>query len=181
MIEDDYDGEFRYDRQPVGALQGLDPEHVVYAGTASKTLAPALRLGWLVLPDRLLEPVVEAKQLAGDTQALEQLTLAELLRSGAYDRQVRRMRQHYRRRRDELLARLAGRHTRGIAAGLHLVLDVEDEAEIVARAAEHSLAVEPLTPFWHRRPAFQALVIGYAAPPEHTYRATLDALAAALD
>ena len=131
VIEDDYDGEFRYDRQPAGALQGLDPEHVVYAGTASKTLAPALRLGWLVLPARLVDPVVEAKRLAGDTPALEQLALAELMGSGAYDRHVRRMRTRYRRRRDALLARLGSRRTRGIAAGLHLVVDVGDEAAVV--------------------------------------------------
>jgi GntR family transcriptional regulator/MocR family aminotransferase len=184
-IEDDYDGEFRYDRQPAGALQGLDPEHVVYAGTASKTLAPALRLGWLVLPRRLVEPVVAAKRLAGQTAALDQLALAELLRSGAYDRHVRRMRQRYRRRRDLLLALLAerapGLRTRGIAAGLHLLLELESERELVARAQERSLAVQPLAPFWHRSDgAPQGVVLGYAAAPEHTYRQTLAALADAL-
>ena len=108
VIEDDYDGEFRYDRQPAGALQGLDPEHVVYAGTASKTLAPGLRLAWLVLPRALVEPVLEAKARAGGTAVLEQLALAELIGSGAYDRHVRRMRTRYRRRRDALLALLEG-------------------------------------------------------------------------
>ena len=82
VIEDDYDGEFRYDRQPAGALQGLDPEHVVYAGTASKTLAPGLRLAWLVLPGALVEPVLEAKTRIGGTTVLEQLALAELHRLG---------------------------------------------------------------------------------------------------
>ncbi len=93
VIEDDYDGEFRYDRQPVGALQALAPEHVVYAGTASKTLAPGLRLGWLVLPARLVDAVADAKARAdAHTSSLEQLTLAEFITSGAYDRHVRRAR-----------------------------------------------------------------------------------------
>ena len=190
VIEDDYDGEFRYDRQPAGALQGLDTEHVVYTGTASKTLAPGLRLGWLVLPQRLLEPVIKAKRLAGDTQALDQLALAELIRSGALDRHVRRMRQRYRRRRDGLLELLAARapalRVRGIAAGLHLVLELPPggvrEAELLERAASRSLRLNPLGPFWHE-PHGQAegLVLGYAAPPEHAYGQALGALADVLD
>jgi GntR family transcriptional regulator/MocR family aminotransferase len=64
VVEDDYDGEFRYDGRPVGALQALAPDHIVYAGTASKALSPALRIAWLVLPEPLIEPVVEAKRLA---------------------------------------------------------------------------------------------------------------------
>jgi GntR family transcriptional regulator/MocR family aminotransferase len=174
VIEDDYDGEFRYDRQPAGALQGLDPERVVYAGTASKTLTPALRLGWLVLPDRLLEPVLAAK--LNSTPALEQLALAELLAGGGYDRHVRRMRQRYRRRRDSLLARLGDRRTLGIAAGLHVVVEVDSEAEVLAHAANHDLALESLRRYWHRDARFQGLVIGYAAPPEHAFAAALDTL-----
>jgi GntR family transcriptional regulator / MocR family aminotransferase len=186
VVEDDYDGEFRYDRQPVGALQGLGPEHVVYAGTASKTLAPGLRVGWLVLPHRLVEPVLAARRVAGgDTATLEQLALAELLESGAYDRHVRRMRQRYRRRRDELLALLAARmpagRTRGVAAGLHLVLELPPggprEADVIARAAARSLALHELGRFWHApRDEPQGLVLGYAAAPEHTYSQTLAAL-----
>jgi GntR family transcriptional regulator / MocR family aminotransferase len=186
LVEDDYDGEFRYGRQPVGAVQGLAPDHVLYAGTASKTLAPGLRLGWLVLPARLVEPVVEAKRVYGDTQVLEQLALAEFVRSGALDRHVRRMRQHYRRRRDALLATLAVRaprvEARGIAAGLHVVLELPDgmrEDDVQARAAERSLAVGALAPFRHApKPADpQGLVVGYAAPPEHAYGQALAALA----
>ena len=185
LVEDDYDGEFRYGRQPVGALQGLAPDHVVYAGTSSKTLAPGLRLGWLVLPARLVEPVLAAKRVYGDTQVLEQLALAELVRSGALDRHVRRMRQRYRRRRDALLATLAARapalRARGIAAGLHVVLDLPSgmrEDDVVARAAGRSLAVGVLGPFRHA-PAPgdpQGLVVGYAASPEHAYGQALAAL-----
>jgi GntR family transcriptional regulator/MocR family aminotransferase len=182
VIEDDYDGEFRYDRQPVGALQGLDPEHVVYAGTASKTLAPGLRLGWLVLPERLVAPVVAARPLAGgDPPVLDQLALAGLLDSGGFDRHVRRMRQHYRRRRDALLEVLAGRPTRGIAAGLHLVLDIEGEAEVVAAAAARGLALDGLGPYWHdARGKPEGLVLGYAAAPEHAYGQTLEVLRTSL-
>jgi GntR family transcriptional regulator/MocR family aminotransferase len=184
LIEDDYDGEFRYDRQPVGALQGLDPERVVYAGTASKTLAPGLRLGWLVLPERLVEPVLAARPLAGgDTPVFDQLALAGLIAEGAFDRHVRRMRQRYRRRRDALLAVLAGRPTRGIAAGLHLVLDVEPgaEAALVARAAERGLALDGLAAYWHDRAGRpEGLVLGYAAAPEHAYAQTLDVLRTSL-
>jgi GntR family transcriptional regulator/MocR family aminotransferase len=108
VVEDDYDGELRYDRQPVGALQAIDPDRVVYVGTASKSLAPGLRLGWMVLPEPLLAPVTLAKELA-DRQngVVEQLALAELISSGGLDRHIRRARLRYRRRRDELIAALA--------------------------------------------------------------------------
>src|SRR4051812_14049539 len=110
ILEDDYDGEFRYDRQPVGALQGLDPERVVYMGTASKSLAPGLRLAWMVLPEELVGEVIEAKgSVDWVSSALDQLTLAEFIASGAYDRHVRGMRLRYRRRRDQLVRALAER------------------------------------------------------------------------
>ncbi|MDI5971352.1 PLP-dependent aminotransferase family protein [Streptomyces sp. SL13] len=150
VIEDDYDGEFRYDRQAVGALQGLDPSAVVYAGTASKSLAPGLRLGWLVLPERLLEPVTLQKRMADHlSPVIEQLALAELIASGGYDRHVRRMRQHYRRRRDRLVAALAEHapavRVHGIAAGLHAVIELPPGSPSVpaltARAATLGLAL----------------------------------------
>jgi GntR family transcriptional regulator/MocR family aminotransferase len=107
VIEDDYDAEYRYDRTPVGAMQGLAPDHVVYAGSASKTLAPGLRLGWFVLPGHLAGPMANAK-IAADrgSPALEQLALADLITRGEFDRHLRRMRPVYRRRRDALLAAL---------------------------------------------------------------------------
>src|SRR3954454_3072560 len=107
VVEDDYDGEFRYDRHPVGAMQALAPDQVVYVGTASKTLAPGLRLAWLVLPDALVEPVLAAKTRADFTAVPEQLTLAEFITSGGYDRHIRGRRLAYRRRRDMLVQALA--------------------------------------------------------------------------
>jgi GntR family transcriptional regulator / MocR family aminotransferase len=186
VIEDDYDGEFRYDRQPVGALQALAPDHVIYAGTASKSLAPALRLGWLVLPPRLLDAV--AAQLTAGPSGLDQLTLAEFIDSGGYDRQIRRARLAYRRRRDRLAAALShrGRHVSGIAAGLHAVLELpgtDTERRLVAHAAEHGLALQGLDSF--RASGASAdragLVIGYGRPAEHAYTTALARLCAVLD
>jgi GntR family transcriptional regulator / MocR family aminotransferase len=186
VIEDDYDGEFRYDRQPVGALQALAPDRVVYAGTASKSLAPILRLGWLVVPPRLLDAVTA--QLTAVPSGLDQLTLAEFIDSGRYDRQIRRARLAYRRRRDRLAAAMAGqgRHVSGIAAGLHAVLDLpgtDTERELITRAAQHGLALEGLENY--RAPGTAAeqagLVIGYGRPPEHAYTTALARLGAVLN
>lgn len=186
LIEDDYDGEFRYDRQAVGAMQSLAPGQVVYAGTAAKSLAPGVRLGWLVLPASLVEEVVEAKRARSPLPStLEQLTLAELLAGGGFDRQVRRARLAYRRRRDRLLAALAGRvEVTGIAAGLHALAHLPDgreEPEMVERAAAHGLALQGLRAF--TQPGYErapALVLGYARPPAHAFSATVARLSAVL-
>ncbi|MFZ0757295.1 MAG: PLP-dependent aminotransferase family protein [Trebonia sp.] len=189
IIEDDYDGEFRYDRQPVGALQALAPEHVIYAGTVSKTLAPGLRLGWLVLPARLTEAMASAKARSdAHTSSFEQLTLAEFITSGAYDRHVRRVRLAYRRRRDRLVAALAthapGVRVTGIAAGLHAVAELgpgQREEQVVARAAARGVAIEGLGGYALREHTRgPALVIGYATPPEHGYTTALARLVAAI-
>ncbi|GFM96697.1 hypothetical protein Sfulv_15080 [Streptomyces fulvorobeus] len=190
VVEDDYDGEFRYDRQPVGAVQGLDPDHVVLLGSVSKSLSPALRIGWLVLPERLVEDVVAAKGAREQwSSATEQLTLADFVASGSYDRQVRRMRQRHRRRRDQLVAALAERapHVRvsGIAAGLHAVLELPPGTEhsVVRAAAWQGLAVEGLSGYLHPAVAEggrDGLVVGYATPAEHAYPPALDALCRAL-
>ncbi|MFI1563710.1 PLP-dependent aminotransferase family protein [Streptomyces sp. NPDC020490] len=185
IVEDDYDGEFRYDRQPVGALQGMAPGQVVYLGTASKTLGPALRLGWMVLPPDLVDAVADAK-LHSDhhTETIGQLALAELIDSHAYDRHVRAGRLRYRRRRDQLLDRLGSRRAvRGIAAGLHALVEVADEADVLARAEAEGLAVGHLGDHWHTpgegRP--QGLVVGYGTPRERVYPEALEVLAKVLD
>ncbi|MEU8637497.1 PLP-dependent aminotransferase family protein [Amycolatopsis sp. NPDC048633] len=190
LIEDDYDGEFRYDRKPVGAVQGLDPEHVVYAGSVSKSLSPALRLGWLVLPEHLVDAVLAVK---GEREAwagvLDQLTCAEFLASGAYDKHIRRMRQRYRRRRDLLVQALAERAPHvvptGIAAGLHAVLRLPPgtEPSAVKAAAWQGLALDGLAAFRHpasTMSTMDGLVVGYATPSEHAYPAAIDALCRAL-
>jgi GntR family transcriptional regulator/MocR family aminotransferase len=189
VIEDDYDGEFRYDRQPVGALQALAPENVVYAGTTSKTLAPGLRLGWLVLPAHLVGGVVAVKGRADrHSSALDQLTLAEFIAGGAYDRHVRRARLAYRRRRDRLIAALERQapavEVTGMAAGLHALVRLppgHTERETIALAARRGLAIEGLAAY--RAAAFRhdpALIIGYTRPPDHAYTAALARLSAVL-
>ncbi|MFJ5274827.1 PLP-dependent aminotransferase family protein [Streptomyces sp. NPDC088358] len=190
ILEDDYDGEFRYDRQPVGALQGLGPDRVVYFGSVSKSLAPGVRLGWMVLPQELVPEIVAAKGY-GDymSSALEQLTLAEFLTSGAYDRHVRSMRLHYRRRREQLVTALAHRaphvHVRGMAAGLQAVVELPHgtERSVTREAARRGLAVSGLAEFryetpgsGHRLPPQDALVVNYAAPSDSAWKGALDVL-----
>jgi GntR family transcriptional regulator/MocR family aminotransferase len=134
VIEDDYDAEFRYDREPVRALQGLQPDSVIYLGTTSKTFAPALRLGWLIAPIHLIEELVAIKELLDDfSPTLEQLALARMLEAGHYQRHIRKTRAVYRERRNrppgsngtgtyaKPLGRarvaVAGRRRRGLGAG----------------------------------------------------------------
>ncbi|MCX5556830.1 PLP-dependent aminotransferase family protein [Streptomyces sp. NBC_00038] len=190
ILEDDYDGEFRYDRKPVGALQGLDPERVIHIGSVSKSLSPALRLGWMVLPERYVDGVLAVK---GEREAWagvpDQLALADFIASGSYDRHVRRMRQRYRRRRDRLVAALAARaphiEVTGIAAGLHAVLRLPPgtEQSAVKAAVWQGVALDGLSEFRHPQAVMSApdgLVVGYATPAEHAYGAALDALCGVL-
>ncbi|OEJ94730.1 MocR-like pyridoxine biosynthesis transcription factor PdxR [Streptomyces thermolilacinus] len=185
VLEDDYDGEFRYDRQPVGALQSLDPERVVYLGTTSKSLAPGLRLGWMVPPRHLMDEVLAAKgDVEWATSTLDQLTLAEFIASGAYDRHVRGVRLRYRRRRDQLVAALAERapgiRVTGIAAGLHAVLELPPGSEraVLRAAALQGLALQGLDAFRHpdTPPGRDALVVGYATPTDSAWPGALEAL-----
>ncbi|MFD0639338.1 PLP-dependent aminotransferase family protein [Catenulispora yoronensis] len=198
VVEDDYDGEFRYDRQPVGALQGRLPDRTVYLGTASKTLGPGVRLAWMVLPEPLLGPVVRAKRHADhQSEALGQVTLAEFIASHDYDRHIRASRLRYRRRRDLLAERLrtkagrpaAGFRLGGIAAGLHALIRLEPagmgEEEVVTRAAGFGLELEGLGGLWDTsaRDRFaraadqpQGIVVGFGSPSEAAYPRALDAL-----
>jgi GntR family transcriptional regulator/MocR family aminotransferase len=188
VLEDDYDGEFRYDRQPVGALQGLDPDRVVYFGTASKSLAPGLRLGWLVLPRSVTQEVLSAKgHVDWAPGSFDQLTLAEFLTSGDYDRHVRTMRLRYRRRRDELVAAVAqqapGIRVSGIAAGLHVVLDLPPGTEnsVIAAGTKVGLALQGLGDFAHPSTLESGergdgLVVGYATPSDSAWSGALAAL-----
>jgi GntR family transcriptional regulator/MocR family aminotransferase len=142
IVEDDYDSEFRYDKEPVGVLQGLAPDRVFAIGTASKALAPAVRLGWVLAPPSLAGLVAEEKRI-GDrgSSTLDQLALAALLESGRYDRHLRRMLTIYARRRARLIAALArhapGVRLTGLAAGFHAVAHLPaaaDERAVIAAA-----------------------------------------------
>ena len=188
-IEDDYDAEFRYDRAPVGALQPLEPERVIYCGTASKTLAPALRIGWLVVPHHLLR-AVQAEQLLADygVSRIEQHALARMFASGEMNRHVRRMRSRYRKRRDALLEALAAEmpeaEVQGIAAGLHATVVLsgdEDERAILEEARHRGIALEILGQ--HRlvpRAGSATLLLGYARMPEATMRIAVRELRGAI-
>jgi GntR family transcriptional regulator/MocR family aminotransferase len=189
VVEDDYDGEFRYDRQPVGSLQGTAPDHVAYAGTTSKTLGPGLRLGWVVLPPALVEPVTQARMYTDhSTNSIAQLALAELITTHVYDRHIRACRLRYRRRRDLLLQRLdeVGSRThihpvRGIAAGLQAVVELPavgpSEDEVIARADAEGLALEGMRTHFHAGDGCPlGLVIGFATPSERDYPAAISLL-----
>jgi GntR family transcriptional regulator/MocR family aminotransferase len=188
VIEDDYDAEFRYDREPAMSLQGLDPDRVAYLGSASKTLAPALRLGWLVVPAGLADEAAEAKRLLDFcTPVLDQLALRRLLEAGDYDRHVRRVRAVYRARRDRLAGALAERlpavTVEGIAAGLHVLLRLPpgaDDARVAAAAEREGVHVEPLSRYAVQRPQPPGLVVGYGRIRESALEPAAAALAAAV-
>lgn len=164
LIEDDYDAEYRYDRHPVGSLQGLAPDWVIYGGSASKTLAPAIRIGWLAVPPQLLEAVRTRLRTAGaGPPPLDQLALADLIERGELDRHLRRQRTRYRRRRDALLSALSERlpelTVTGAAAGLFLLLHLPgqlDEQAVLTAARAQGIALEGAGA------EHPALVLGYA-------------------
>ncbi|WP_067483230.1 MocR-like pyridoxine biosynthesis transcription factor PdxR [Actinomadura hibisca] len=170
IIEDDYDAEHRYDRPPVAALRALLAEHVCYAGSVSKLLAPALRVGWVLVPSRYQEALVAAKRYADLGNAiLPQLVLAELMRSGRLERHLRMVRGRHRHRRDTMIAairaHLPGAVVHGAAAGLHLTVTFDagmPDRDLAAAALAKGVKAQPLS--WHRqRPGRPGLVLGYAA------------------
>jgi GntR family transcriptional regulator / MocR family aminotransferase len=175
VLEDDYDAEFRYDRDPVGCLQALCPQRVVLLGSVSKALAPGLRLGWLVAPPALAQAVRAARSTSDlGSPVLDQHALAELLASGAYDRQLRQLRRRYRSRRDALTGALArwlpAAVVHGVAAGIQLYVELppgHDEAAVVEAAAERGVAVEGVAPLRIAGGGPPALVLGFARLPEH--------------
>ena len=186
IVEDDYDSEFRYDRRPVGAVQAHLPARVIYVGSTSKSLGPAVRLGWIACPPQLRESLTELKWLTDrQTSPIDQLALASLLDRGAYDRHLRLMRRSYRQRRDLLGSAVAERLPQarllGISAGLHAILQLPatapDEEQVLAALAERGVRVHGLGRYLRsRRWASPALVVGYGTPPAHGYRAAVDAL-----
>jgi GntR family transcriptional regulator/MocR family aminotransferase len=188
-IEDDYDAEFRYDRAPVGALQGMDPERIVYAGTASKTLAPAMRLGWLVLPRRLLATVQQQQRLADfGVSRIEQHAFADFLSRGELDRHLRRMRARYRARRDALVEALSEAlpevQVHGIRAGLHITIQLREGDRgraIRDEAARRGVALTALSDYYHDRTGESSMMlVGYARSSEEVIRAGVRELAAAV-
>ncbi|MER5893016.1 PLP-dependent aminotransferase family protein [Streptomyces sp. NPDC001876] len=173
IMEDDYDGDFRYDRAPVGALQGLDPEHVVYTGSVSKSLAPGLRLGWLIAPASMTDEIVDRKRTMDlGNPAIDQAVLADFVTRGGYDRHLRRCQRAYRERRDAMTAALAehfpGTEVSGIAAGLHIIARLPERfgprTDVLVRAAAAGIALRPLSDYGTadaEDPAVR-LVLGYA-------------------
>ncbi|MFI5937727.1 PLP-dependent aminotransferase family protein [Actinoplanes sp. NPDC051494] len=179
VVEDDYDAEHRYDRAPVAALQASAPERVAYLGSVSKSLAPGMRLGWLVAPRELRDELVAAKHASDlGNPALPQLVLARLLATGDHDRHLRTVRRRQRRHRDALVAalreNLPAARVEGVAAGLHVLVTLPgpaDDADLAAEIATAGVRVQPLS--WHRQvPGPPGLVLGYAAqPPDRLYEA----------
>ena len=176
IFEDDYDAEFRYDREPIGAIQGLCLDHVVYIGSASKILAPGLRLGWLVVPPHLVDAIaLEKKVVDLGSSAIDQLAFADFLSRGELDRHLRRLRPIYRRRRDAILAALA-RHLPelrpvGASAGLHVLVwlpDDVDEAALVEEAAAAGIGLEGAASSGSTPNPRGGVIFGYGSADERT-------------
>nr|WP_281356956.1 PLP-dependent aminotransferase family protein [Fodinicola acaciae] len=188
VIEDDYDAQYRFDNKPVGALQPEDPGRVCYVGSVSKTLSPAIRIGWLVAPATIAAAVTDRLLRDGSRPStLEQLAFARLVESGAYDRHLRRTWTTYRRRRDTLVAEIArqlpGATVRGVAAGLHLVVEFArqlDEYAIAARALSRGLAVTPLVRYRRDTDGRSGFVLSYANVTERSMAEAVSLLASTL-
>jgi GntR family transcriptional regulator/MocR family aminotransferase len=188
IIEDDYDAEYRYDLSPVGSIQGLAPDHVIYAGTASKTLAPGLRLGWLAAPSRFVEDLATRKIVVDrGSPVLEQLTFADFIASGEFHRHLRRMRGVYRQRRDRLIAAMADQlpdlEPTGIAAGIHCFVPLPsdlDEQAILSAASRQGLNVQGVSDYRVQPAVAGALIIGYGKLEEAMIAEAVRRLASAV-
>ncbi|WP_270485891.1 PLP-dependent aminotransferase family protein [Gordonia jacobaea] len=190
LIEDDYDGELRYDREPVGAMQALAPDHIIYTGSVSKSLSPSIRIGWLVLPPELVSTVMWAKGMREtDASIVDQLALADMIETGSYDKHIRSSRQFYRHRRQALIERLHAHKiaTMGISAGLHAVLPVPVDVEASVLAATHERGFSlggldalrhPDAPRLHdaRGEPTGGILVGFGTPPVSTFDADVTAL-----
>jgi GntR family transcriptional regulator / MocR family aminotransferase len=190
IIEDDSDAEFRFERTAVGALQSLAPENVAYVGSVSKVLDPALRIGWVSAPKRLVSDLLQAKAIADDaTATFGQLALARLLEQGCFARHIRRVRPRYRARRDLLLGELRAQapelRPQGSEVGLHLFVPLPTdvrEADVIAAAKRDGLHIEGAAPHWADPDAagVQAVLIGYGTLNESTVRRDIGTLVTAI-
>jgi GntR family transcriptional regulator / MocR family aminotransferase len=188
IVEDDYDAEFRYDRPAVGAVQGLRPGSVAHVGTASKTLAPGVRLGWISAPPDLVDELCEQKSSADSgSPAVDELAFADLLSSGEYERHILRARRAYRRRRDLLVralrSHLPGLDIRGGTAGMQLLLTLPDgveDVEIADAASARGIAVSPLSPLHLTACSQRGLLLGYGHLPEPSIPRAVAALSKVL-
>jgi GntR family transcriptional regulator/MocR family aminotransferase len=192
IVEDDYDSEYRYEGRPIEAVQGLDTAgRVIYMGTLSKVLFPALRLGYLVLPPPLVEPFIAAKWLTDrHTATFEQEVLADFVADGHFERHLRRARTRNAARRKALLDALDEHlgdrvEIMGANAGVHLVVWLRDESprglgRVIAAAAEAGVGVYPVAPYYIEPPRRAGLILGYASLTEHEIRTGIGRLAAAV-
>jgi GntR family transcriptional regulator/MocR family aminotransferase len=190
VIEDDYDSEFRYDKEPVGALQGLAPDRVFLLGTASKALAPAVRLGWVHAPSPLVSAVADEKEMSDrGSCTLDQLALATLLTTGRYDRHLRRMRTVYAARRTALTDAFARHAPRvqltGLAAGFQAVAPLPpgaDETAVIAAARERRVGLHGIGAYRGNPDAAAppALVMGFGNVRERAIEPAIAAVAGLL-
>lgn len=184
IVEDDYDGEFRYDRRPIGSLQGLGPDRVVYGGTVSKSLSPALRLGWLVVPEPLRSDLLRVINVRAAVSTIDQLALADFIQRGELDRHVQSMRGVYLRRSNALRTTLAETapwlQVGDGAAGLHLIAHLRwgrlDEATVLAAMDAESVGLLGLRTHHRSSAAGNGFAIGFSRPPEHHFPAALERL-----
>jgi GntR family transcriptional regulator/MocR family aminotransferase len=190
IIEDDYDGALRYEGQPLAALQGLDEAgHVLYLGTFSKVLFPALRLGYVVLPKSLLQPFLQAKSIVDrGAPTLTQAAVADFIREGHFERHLRRLRKAYGKRR-ELLVQAIHDHLGNLVtfaqepAGLHVMLYLDkryDEKAVIRCAAEHGVGVYPGAAYHIQRPAPPSILLGFSGLSEAEIEAGVQRLADAM-